>query len=79
MECGCNIEAPEGDNIIVYCPMHEAAPLMLEMIEVNMKGFKSVGKLLDQLTGTSGYLSGSVQAIEQVLKEIDDKYIAKRN
>ena len=26
MECGCQITAPQGDNIVEFCPLHAAAP-----------------------------------------------------
>ena len=36
MKCGCKIELQEGFYFptgIIYCPLHEAAPQMLEMLK----------------------------------------------
>ena len=33
MDCDCQIVNNDGDNEIEYCPLHAAAPLMLEALK----------------------------------------------
>ena len=86
MSCGCEIlyERDDGDIDmaigIFYCPMHEAAPEMWEVIEIHRNMLNQVQSLLKIIVGPEyGYLPESEERLTKLLKEIDEKYEERKN
>lgn len=44
MECGCNITASTGDNIIEFCPIHAAGPQLVEALDFMRMRFIALQK-----------------------------------
>jgi hypothetical protein len=77
MDCDCRIahSPPDGDPYTAYCPLHKAAPQLVEALEANLLRMKQVRKM--EMGGDwklrRTVLAEGIEATEAALKLVKEK------